>query len=73
MPFFSETTEVCNCRKCKKEFKAYNYWEHCPNCHDGETSYGLMCHACGGRGDLESVVKDICQDCLYLELTEDDD
>lgn len=71
-PFFTERTETCNCRTCNKDFKAYNYWEDCPNCNDGETDEGRECPSCGGSGTLDSVAKNICQDCLYVLLTKED-
>lgn len=68
-PFFSEIDETHICEDCKKEFKAYNYWEDCPNCNDGEDDEGETCFVCGGRGDLESIARNTCQDCLYIYLT----
>ena len=69
-PFFHERNEVCKCRECKQEFKAYDYWEDCRNCNDGEDyENGNMCFSCGGSGTLDSVVKDICQNCLYVQLS----
>jgi hypothetical protein len=72
MPFFKETDETFVCEKCKREFKSYHYYEDCNNCNDGETDEGKECHACGGMGEHNSIVKDQCQDCLYLYLTNDD-
>jgi hypothetical protein len=71
-PYFKELDEVCQCTECKKEFKAYDYWEDCRNCNDGKTWDGEECMGCGGTGTHESVVKDMCQDCLYLYLTKED-
>lgn len=73
MNYFPETEECCICEDCKKEFKAFHYWEDCPCCHDGETECGDTCSACEGKGEHESIVKDQCQLCLYLYLTKDDD
>lgn len=72
MPFFKETEENFICKKCKMLFKSYHYYEDCSNCNDGETHDGEMCLACKGIGEHNSIVKDLCQDCLYLYLTDDD-
>ena len=68
-PYFKESDQVCNCKDCKTDFKAYYYWEDCSNCNDGETYEGDECRSCGGSGTHDSFVKDICQDCLYIKLT----
>lgn len=72
MKYFKETDDTFVCQKCKREFKSYHYYEDCNNCNDGETDEGEECHACGGMGEHNSIVKDQCQDCLYLYLTNDD-
>ncbi len=72
MNYFTETDECCICTDCKKEFKAYHYYEDCPCCHDGETDDGSECAACSGMGDHNSIEKKTCQLCLYKFLTNDE-
>lgn len=72
MPFFRETTEKFTCKTCKKEFRSFHYYEECTNCNEGETWEGEWCMACGGTGEHNSIVKDQCQDCLYIYLTSND-
>ena len=72
MNFFPETEETCVCKECKKEFKAYHYYEDCTCCSNGETDDGEECGACHGMGEHNSIEKNTCQLCLYLYLTRDD-
>lgn len=60
---------VHKCKECGDNFKEYLYWENCRNCNDGETDEGYRCMSCGGKGEYEEWVTDICEGCLtdYLE------
>ncbi len=71
MPFFKETDETFVCEECKQEFKSYHYYEDCNNCNDGETYEGETCRSCGGTGEHNSIVKNMCQDCLYWLLAKE--
>lgn len=70
--FFKETNETFTCTDCKQPFKSYHYWEICKNCNDGETWEGDTCLGCGGTGEHNFIIKDQCQDCLYIYLTYND-
>jgi len=60
---------VHTCKECQETFNEYLYYENCKECNgEGSTwEYGT-CLGCGGTGDHDEWVKDICEWCLRNRL-----
>jgi hypothetical protein len=62
-----EYIEKCECKKCKCRFDEYLYTENC-QCNDGTDENGNTCNGCGGIGNFDKMVYDMCENCLRDSL-----